>query len=129
MLLYMVPTISAAMYGTGNTQSFAEGKPIQIEETGEWYDTLAGAIKAAKDVEALKKMLLTLKEEHHSVGHIMDQAEDMLKDHKLPADACMSYQNLYATLGQIFDDTHMHIHIENNILFKRLLGDGPSCKA
>lgn len=35
----------------------------------------------------------------------------------VPNDACSTYRIPYATLKEFQEDLHLHIHLENNILF------------
>jgi regulator of cell morphogenesis and NO signaling len=39
----------------------------------------------------------------------------------LPGDACASYGLLYKLLDAFEEDLHLHIHLENNILFPQAL--------
>lgn len=39
--------------------------------------------------------------------------------YKAPTDACTSYQAAYQELRQFEEDLHLHVHLENNILFPR----------
>lgn len=57
-----------------------------------------------------------------------DQANDMLKhirslssNYTPPEGACPSYIGLYAGLENLEKDFHVHIHLENNILFPRAI--------
>ena len=59
--------------------------------------------------------------EHDAVGDILREMRKITNDYQLPADACISYQTLYAALIEFEQDLHQHIHLENNILFPRAL--------
>lgn len=63
----------------------------------------------------VKKMM----EEHDVVGSILAQIREVTADYAAPEDACGSFRELYRTLGELEEETHMHIHIENNIYFPR----------
>jgi regulator of cell morphogenesis and NO signaling len=39
----------------------------------------------------------------------------------LPEDACASYSLLYRLLDEFENDLHLHVHLENNILFPKAL--------
>ncbi|MDR2710066.1 MAG: iron-sulfur cluster repair di-iron protein [Burkholderiales bacterium] len=68
----------------------------------------------------IASLMESIESEHESVGRLLDNIRAISRDYVLPPDACMSYANLYRTLQEIEDDIHQHIHLENNILFKRL---------
>jgi hypothetical protein len=38
-------------------------------------------------------------------------------DYRVPADGCASYEALYARLAHLEADTHLHIHLESDLLF------------
>lgn len=59
--------------------------------------------------------------EHKEAGAILDQIREATKDFELPMSACTTYRLLYAGLEQLEKDTHMHIHLENSVLFPRAL--------
>lgn len=41
--------------------------------------------------------------------------------YKVPTDGCNTYVVTYKLLQQLEDDIHIHIHMENNILFEKAL--------
>ena len=55
--------------------------------------------------------------EHDIAGRIMQEIRQLSNDYTLPPDACASYSLLYRMLEEFENDLHMHIHLENNILF------------
>ncbi len=59
--------------------------------------------------------------EHEVVGNYLEEMRKISKDYHLPEDACASYSLLYRMLDEFEDDLHMHIHLENNILFPKAL--------
>ena len=70
--------------------------------------------------EKVQKLAKEIKEEHESAGELLDQLQAVTNNYALPSDACASFTNLYASLKEIEDDIHQHIHLENNILFKSI---------
>ncbi|MGB8660088.1 MAG: iron-sulfur cluster repair di-iron protein [Candidatus Acidiferrum sp.] len=57
--------------------------------------------------------------EHDSAGELVRKIRKASNDYKPPADACTSYQATYQELWQFEKDLHLHVHLENNILFPR----------
>ncbi len=55
--------------------------------------------------------------EHDQTGEILTRLRQAAGDYALPADGCASYAALYEGLEQVEQDTHLHIHKENNLLF------------
>ena len=59
--------------------------------------------------------------EHELVGNNMDEIKEISNNFALPEDACASYAFLFKTLDEFENDLHVHIHLENNILFPKAL--------
>ncbi|MEO6844468.1 MAG: iron-sulfur cluster repair di-iron protein [Ginsengibacter sp.] len=59
--------------------------------------------------------------EHELVGGNMDKIKELSNNFKVPEDGCASYAYLFKTLNEFEDDLHIHIHLENNILFPKAL--------
>ena len=55
--------------------------------------------------------------EHDAVGVLLAQLRRLTDDYTPPVDACASYTACFAGLATLEDDTHLHIHKENNVLF------------
>ena len=59
--------------------------------------------------------------EHELVGKNLDEIRQLSLNYLLPEDACASYSLLYRMLDEFEEDLHLHIHLENNILFPKAL--------
>ena len=59
--------------------------------------------------------------EHELVGKNLDEIRVLSKNYLLPDDGCASYSLLYKMLDEFENDLHLHIHLENNILFPKAL--------
>ncbi|MCB0507611.1 MAG: iron-sulfur cluster repair di-iron protein [Bacteroidetes bacterium] len=55
--------------------------------------------------------------EHDSVGRALEAIRQLNNNYEIPQDACTSYTLLYKMLEEFENDTFIHIHLENNILF------------
>jgi regulator of cell morphogenesis and NO signaling len=60
-----------------------------------------------------------MEHEHDSAGRALDELRGLTGNYQLPAHACATYRALYAGLAALEADLHLHIHLENNILFPR----------
>jgi regulator of cell morphogenesis and NO signaling len=58
-----------------------------------------------------------LADDHEQVGDLLARLRSLTDDFTPPADGCASYRALYDGLHDLMDDTHLHVHKENNILF------------
>jgi regulator of cell morphogenesis and NO signaling len=57
--------------------------------------------------------------EHDRAGEILKRIRELSGRFAVPGDACISYDTLYKALDALEQDLHLHIHLENNILFPR----------
>ncbi len=70
--------------------------------------------------EALKTIEL-MNEEHQTEGERFEKISTLTSSYTCPPDGCGTYQVTYKTLKDFEIDLHRHIHLENNILFKKAL--------
>jgi regulator of cell morphogenesis and NO signaling len=59
--------------------------------------------------------------EHEFAGGAMDLISKITDHYKLPYDSCGTYQVAFKLLEQFEDDLHIHVHLENNILYPAAL--------
>lgn len=55
--------------------------------------------------------------EHDRAGRLMDDMRKISDNYSLPADSCITWQNLYRQIDAFEKDLHRHVHLENNVLF------------
>jgi regulator of cell morphogenesis and NO signaling len=58
-------------------------------------------------------------EEHEVAGNLLKEAREITQNYTLPEDACATYSLLFRMLGEFEKDLHLHIHLENNLLFPK----------
>ena len=58
-----------------------------------------------------------MKHEHDTEGERFREIAELTDNYNPPADACNTYKVTYAMLEEFEKDLHLHIHLENNILF------------
>lgn len=62
-----------------------------------------------------------MEDEHERVGSLMHQIRLLSNNYTPPEHACATYRVAFAKLEEFEDDLHRHVHLENNILFKKAL--------
>lgn len=70
--------------------------------------------------EGKASLIKELMAEHDGAGDLIKTIKEITDHYALPEDACQSYQLLYDKLEALEIDTYNHVHLENNILFKKL---------
>lgn len=77
--------------------------------------------KPKDETKKLKEIINILSAEHEIAGDALNEMRELTSDYVLPLDACKSFEELYEHLQAIEDDLHKHIHLENTILFPRVI--------
>ncbi|HEY9363249.1 MAG TPA: iron-sulfur cluster repair di-iron protein [Chitinophagaceae bacterium] len=72
-----------------------------------------------KEGKDLSLLIEELEKEHDFVGRSFDKIRELTKGYAIPDDGCSSYKLLFKILQEFEDDLHLHIHLENNILFPK----------
>ncbi|MDF2541406.1 MAG: ric [Herbinix sp.] len=58
--------------------------------------------------------------EHDAAGDMIKSLRKITDDYQIPQDGCGTFVRAYELLEELEQDLFQHIHLENNILFKRL---------
>ena len=59
--------------------------------------------------------------EHEEAGSLMSEIRQWTNDYTPPADACTTFRISLAELKAFEEDLHRHVHLENHILFPRIV--------
>jgi regulator of cell morphogenesis and NO signaling len=59
--------------------------------------------------------------EHEFAGGAMDKINEITLNYLVPEDGCNTYKVAFKLLHQFEDDLHVHVHLENNILYPKAL--------
>lgn len=74
--------------------------------------------------EHLQKSVSTveqLEDEHETAGGVLKELRQITNQYTVPDDACGTYARMYELMQELEADVFEHIHLENNILHKRLM--------
>lgn len=71
--------------------------------------------------ETIQTEISRMTGEHEFAGGAMDKINEITNGYKVPADGCSTYNVTFKLLQQFEDDLHIHVHLENNILFPKAL--------
>jgi regulator of cell morphogenesis and NO signaling len=63
--------------------------------------------------------IAVMEHEHEIAGAALRRIRALTDNYTPPEGACNTWRALWAGLGELESDTHLHIHLENNILFPR----------
>src|SRR5699024_2528056 len=80
--------------------------------------TQEGYFSGGKSVEEPVKMML---DDHKEVAAHVHAIENLSDGYTVPADGCDSYRLYFHKLKALDNDLHLHIHLENNVLFPKAI--------
>ncbi|MPM43534.1 Iron-sulfur cluster repair protein YtfE [bioreactor metagenome] len=72
-----------------------------------------------EEKEKLREEIKSIIQEHEAAGDILKELAEITDDYNAPQWACTSFKLLYLKMHELEKDLFIHIHKENNILFKR----------
>ncbi len=76
---------------------------------------------SAEAKEIIADEISRLSGEHEFAGGAMDKINEITGGYAVPQDGCNSYRLAFKLLNEFEDDLHIHVHLENNILFPKAL--------
>ena len=71
--------------------------------------------------ELITSEIIRMVGEHEFAGGAMDRISQITDHYKLPQDSCGTYRVAFELLEQFEDDLHVHVHLENNVLYPAAL--------
>jgi regulator of cell morphogenesis and NO signaling len=71
--------------------------------------------------ETILSEIRHLSSEHEFAGGAIDRINGMTNGYIVPSDGCNTYIVAFKMLQSFEDDLHIHVHLENNVLFPKLL--------
>jgi len=81
----------------------------------------AKASSAKMNLDTLHFPISAMQEEHTKEGERFKRISEISNRYTPPKDACNSYTLVYSLLKEFEADLHLHIHVENAILFPKVL--------
>jgi regulator of cell morphogenesis and NO signaling len=80
-----------------------------------------GAALPAACFDSVGTPIAKMLADHDDAGELLAKMRALSSNYQAPAGACPSYLGLYHGLQEFERDLHLHVHLENNILFPRAL--------
>lgn len=62
-----------------------------------------------------------LTQEHENAGNMLKEISLITNKYQTPETACETYSVMLAKLEEFEKDLHMHVHLENNVLFPKIM--------
>nr|WP_242696417.1 hemerythrin domain-containing protein [Longitalea luteola] len=84
-------------------------------------DIILQLVARVRDRHMAQGPLAMMHMEHEIAGDILKTIRTITNDYHAPEGACNTYRLLYHKLQELENDLHLHIHLENNILFLKAM--------
>lgn len=88
-------------------------KMVKADETGKDI--------ASPQFGTIRNPIEMMMQEHDTEGGRFEEISSLSKGYQAPHDACNTYRLTYSMLEEFEKDLHLHIHLENNILFPKAI--------
>jgi regulator of cell morphogenesis and NO signaling len=79
------------------------------------------ALCAGSRVMPLDGPVACMLQEHDDAGAALARMRELTNGFTPPPEACNTYRALFAGLGELEEDLHRHIHLENTVLFPQAM--------
>jgi regulator of cell morphogenesis and NO signaling len=77
------------------------------------------AMSAIPGNRSMLAPIRVMESEHDQAGAALEEIRRLTNGYQLPPDACTTYRVAFDGLRRLEEDMHLHVHLENNILFRR----------
>ena len=111
---------SKASCPTGLARHLAEMQRAVEEHLTKEEDILFPLVLTAPGRFARLPIQVMVKE-HDDHGEALRRTRALTNNLRLPEDACLKWRELYRALGELEEELMAHIHLENSVLFPKVL--------
>lgn len=80
-----------------------------------------GTELVASKAGSIKNLIDSMMDDHATEGERFRKIDELSNNYTPPEDGCNTYRVTFALLQEFEQDLHMHIHLENNILFPKAI--------
>lgn len=82
-------------------------------------EALEGPASAAAIASPIAALVAAMESEHDAAGGALTRIRQLTGSFVPPAGACNTFRALYDGLARLEADMHLHVHLENSVLFPR----------
>lgn len=83
-----------------------------------------GAARSGDEVALVRHIVQVMEADHADAGNALARMRELTRGFAPPEGACPTFRGLYYGLAELEGDMHVHVHLENNVLFPRAVAAG-----
>ena len=87
---------------------------VALERSANGADPLEAPI-----FQTVRNPIYLMMQEHDAAGELVRKIRTASNGYQAPTDGCTTFKAAYQELQRFEEDLHLHVHLENNILFPR----------
>ena len=95
----------------------AELAEHMIKEEQVLFPAIQAMVRGESAPMPLDGPIACMLQEHDDAGEALARMRELTNGFTPPPDACNTYRALFAGLAELEEDLHVHIHLENSVLF------------
>lgn len=80
-----------------------------------------GGLPPGSHFGTVRNPIQVMNQEHENAGDLMSRIRVLTNNYTPPEWSCNTFKALYAKLLEFEQDLHLHVHLENNILFPKAI--------
>lgn len=92
------------------------------KEEQELFPAICALERSGRCALPVAQVVAAIESEHDRAGQLLTDLRAATDDFTPPEWACVATRGLYEGLARLEADMHIHVHLENNVLFPRALG-------
>ena len=119
--LVALPEVYAGLRSELETHMFKEERMLFPAIVAVESAAVSGAPPPRTPFGPLANPIGMMENEHESAGQALSRIRTITGDFAIPGYACVTYRALMCGLQELEQDLHLHIHLENNIVFPRAI--------
>ncbi len=86
---------------------------------GDGAGSRGGSQPAPRAASATSGVIPAMEAEHAEAGEALRRMRELTRDFTPPVGACNTFRALYDGLARLESEMHLHVHLENSVLFPR----------
>jgi regulator of cell morphogenesis and NO signaling len=104
------------------TELSAELRAHMRKEEGVLFPAIAAIEGGQESGIPISAPITVMEHEHDHAGALLSELRTITAGYAPPDWACQTFRALYDGLAELESTMHVHVHLENNVLFPRALG-------